>query len=74
MNKYEVLSEKFKKQEKIVGTSMAFFNNTIIFGINYGISRKNIDVYILLNCCSTCSIVTTPINIRLNCTIIDYEG
>lgn len=30
MNKYELLSEKFKKQEKIVGTSMTIFNNTFI--------------------------------------------
>lgn len=30
MNKYEILAEKFKKQEKIVGSSMAFFNNTLI--------------------------------------------
>lgn len=30
MNKYEILSEKFKSQEKIVGTSMGLFNNTLI--------------------------------------------
>lgn len=30
MNKYEILSKKFKNQEKIVGTSMGIFNNTLI--------------------------------------------
>jgi 2-keto-3-deoxy-L-rhamnonate aldolase RhmA len=30
MNKYEILSEKFKKQQKVVGTSMVIFNNSVI--------------------------------------------
>ncbi len=30
MNKYNALADKFNNREKVVGTSMAMFNNTLI--------------------------------------------
>ena len=41
MNKYELLREKFDKKEKIVGASMAMFNNTFI--LNRMAMRDDLD-------------------------------